>query len=145
MLSHARRGTDVFPASPTTGTSRVGRAREPGAYHGDDARPASRRTRRRCGGEMAPARILIEPNAYHHLNVGDAAMLQIALERLGALWPRARLDVLTDDPERLRGLCPRAVPVPADGRRAWFGDLVPAVHRRLGEGASQRLRRAESA
>jgi len=94
---------------------------------------------------MAPARILIETHAYHHLNVGDAAMLQIALERLGALWPRARLDVLTDDPERLRGLCPRAVPVPADGRRAWFGDLVPAVHRRLGEGASQRLRRAESA
>jgi colanic acid/amylovoran biosynthesis protein len=71
-------------------------------------------------------------------------MLQIALERLGSFWPEASLEVLTDAPERLRALSPRAVPLPATGRRIWFGPLLPAVHRRLSRPASSLLRDVEA-
>ena len=71
-------------------------------------------------------------------------MLNIALERLGAMWPDASLEVLTDSPERLRALCPRAVPLPAAGRRIWFSHLLPGVHRRLGQPAAMLLAAMET-
>lgn len=43
-------------------------------------------------------RILVEPNAHHVLNVGDAAMLQVAVHRLYRLWPTATVEVLTESP-----------------------------------------------
>jgi colanic acid/amylovoran biosynthesis protein len=90
-------------------------------------------------------RILVEPTADELLNAGDAAMLQIALERLRALWPDSSLEVVTDAPERLMALCASAVPVPAaTGRWRWFGALVPVMHRGLPEPARRQLRRWES-
>jgi polysaccharide pyruvyl transferase WcaK-like protein len=65
-------------------------------------------------------RILVEPNAHHLLNLGDVAMLQVAVRRFRALWPGASISVITDDPARLAGCCPSALPVPAAGRRLWF-------------------------
>jgi polysaccharide pyruvyl transferase WcaK-like protein len=65
-------------------------------------------------------RILIEPNAHHLLNLGDVAMLQVAVGRLHSLWPGASISVITDDPVRLAGCCPGTLPVPAAGRRLWF-------------------------
>src|SRR5689334_15760266 len=66
-------------------------------------------------------RILIEPSDYVLRNVGDMAMLQTAVARLSALWPTAGIQVLTDDPARLRLLCPAAIPLPANGRYIWLG------------------------
>jgi polysaccharide pyruvyl transferase WcaK-like protein len=65
-------------------------------------------------------RILVEPNAHHLLNLGDVAMLQVAVGRLRSLWPEASISVITDDPARLAGCCPGALAVPAAGRRLWF-------------------------
>src|SRR4051794_25129025 len=90
-------------------------------------------------------RILVEPNAHHLLNIGDVAMLEIAVERLHGLWPDALVEVITDHPERLVGPCPRAVPVPAQGRRVWFRDhyLSETLHRHLPSPVSRRLLDAE--
>jgi polysaccharide pyruvyl transferase WcaK-like protein len=66
--------------------------------------------------------ILVEPNAHHLLNIGDVAMLEIAIERLVALWPKASIRVITENPERLRLYCPAAQPVDASGRQLWFED-----------------------
>jgi polysaccharide pyruvyl transferase WcaK-like protein len=72
-------------------------------------------------------RILIEPNAHHLLNLGDVAMLQVAVGRLRSLWPDAAISVITDDPARLDICCPGTLPVPAEGRRFWF-DSNPFTH-----------------
>ena len=69
-----------------------------------------------------PLRILVEPSDYILQNVGDMAMMQIAIERLAGLWPDAVIQVLTDDPQRLKELCPRAIPLSARGRQLWLAD-----------------------
>jgi polysaccharide pyruvyl transferase WcaK-like protein len=86
-------------------------------------------------------RILIDPGSYSCLNMGDVAMLQVAVRRLHALWPAASIDVVTDAPERLATYCFGTVPVPASGRRAWFNDkyLFGPLHRVLPQSFSNRL------
>ncbi len=65
-------------------------------------------------------RILIDENDM--TNLGDVAMLQVAVRRLSSLWPDARIDVVTDSESLLERFCPGTHPVPADGRRRWFWD-----------------------
>jgi polysaccharide pyruvyl transferase WcaK-like protein len=86
-------------------------------------------------------RILVEPNAHHLLNHGDTAMLQVAVERLFALWPRASIQVLTENPARLERLCPGVLPVDVEGCRIWFDDyaFTYTLHRLLPRSASRRL------
>lgn len=57
-----------------------------------------------------------------YLNVGDVAMLQVAVSRLKRLWPSAVIQVLTDSPENLARCCPGAVPLLRAGRDLWFND-----------------------
>ena len=63
-----------------------------------------------------PPHVVIDPGSHAVLNLGDVAMLQVAVDRLAGLWPDARIDVLTTDPEALRRHVPRAQPLPAQGR-----------------------------
>jgi polysaccharide pyruvyl transferase WcaK-like protein len=86
-------------------------------------------------------RILVEPNAYHLRNHGDTAMLQIAVERLFALWPDATIHVLTENPARLERLCPGVRALDVRGRRLWFDDyaFTYTLHRLLPRAASRRL------
>jgi polysaccharide pyruvyl transferase WcaK-like protein len=86
-------------------------------------------------------RILVEPNAYHLLNHGDTAMLQIAVERLFELWPDATIHVLTENPARLERLCPGVRALDVRGRRLWFDDyaFTYTLHRLLPRAASGRL------
>ncbi|MFP5319126.1 MAG: polysaccharide pyruvyl transferase family protein [Acidimicrobiia bacterium] len=95
------------------------------------------------GGARRVQRILVEPSAYHLLNLGDVAMLQVAVCRLSALWPSARIDVFTDVPDRLARLCPGADPVPAEGRNAYLNPLPPGdwLWRRLPQ-STRRLARS---
>jgi colanic acid/amylovoran biosynthesis protein len=78
-------------------------------------------------------RIVVDVGSFNCRNMGDVAMLQVALTRLGAIWPAATLQVMTDVPEVLATHCPTAVPLPAAARRIWFepGFLLGRVHRVL--------------
>jgi polysaccharide pyruvyl transferase WcaK-like protein len=68
-----------------------------------------------------PYRILVDSGDYSCGNLGDVAMLMVALRRLRNVFPDARLDVLTDNPGVLSAHCPEARPVPRKGRDQWFG------------------------
>jgi polysaccharide pyruvyl transferase WcaK-like protein len=90
-------------------------------------------------------RLLVQPGAHHLQNMGDVAMLAVAVERLQELWPDATIGVITESARELAVHCPRAVPVPLDGRRLWLDQpfLGYAVQRRLPRSLARRVRDAE--
>ena len=55
---------------------------------------------------MPIKRIRVENNSRHHLNVGDVAMLQVAVNRLREVFPEAQVTVPSPVPDRLSALCP---------------------------------------
>jgi colanic acid/amylovoran biosynthesis protein len=65
-------------------------------------------------------RIFIFPSAPHCDNLGDVAMLQIAIRRLKELWPATSFQVLTDTPQALKIHCPGVEPVPMRGCKHWL-------------------------
>ena len=69
---------------------------------------------------VARPQIVVDPGSHALLNAGDVAMLQVCLARLEALWPQARLRVLTTAPDVLARVFPAAEPLPAQGRYSWF-------------------------
>ena len=75
--------------------------------------------------------ILVDSCAYTCQNVGDMAMLSVAVSRLRHLWPRALIQIITDAPDRVVALCGDVQPVPVHGRR------LVLEHRLFGRG--QRL------
>lgn len=68
-------------------------------------------------------RVLIENGSHGMRNLGDIAMLQVAVHRLQGLWPHASIDVLTGAEDRLIQLCPNVRPVPERGSRIWSQGL----------------------
>jgi colanic acid/amylovoran biosynthesis protein len=82
--------------------------------------------------------IVVEPSDYVMRNVGDMAMLQAAIARMANRWPDARIDVLTDDPEGLVRLAPRATPISARGRAVWLEDEGRRALGRIGRRLSGR-------
>ena len=77
-------------------------------------------------------KVLIDNGSYGMQNLGDAAMLQVATERFGRLWPEAEVMVVTNRPDRLRRVAPRATPVPT------FGHLFGPAHR-IAAGIERRM------
>ena len=67
-----------------------------------------------------PPRVVVEPSDYVLRNFGDMAMLRSAVEGLATVLPGATIQVLTDEPEVLRALCPSAVPLAGDSRQQWL-------------------------
>jgi polysaccharide pyruvyl transferase WcaK-like protein len=55
-------------------------------------------------------------------NMGDVSMLQVAVERLRVLFPKASIEVLTDSAENLGRFCPGAKPLDNRGRAIWFAN-----------------------
>jgi polysaccharide pyruvyl transferase WcaK-like protein len=66
-------------------------------------------------------------------NLGDVAMLQVAVNRLLALWPNSEVQVLTDSPEDLARHCPGARAVSRAGGRCLVdnGVILGRLHRLL--------------
>lgn len=60
--------------------------------------------------------------AGEYQNVGDVAMLQVAVKRLRRNWPSASIEVLTDSPANLARFCPDTKPLPRAGRDLWIGN-----------------------
>jgi polysaccharide pyruvyl transferase WcaK-like protein len=64
----------------------------------------------------------MEPSEYAYLNIGDTAMLQVAVARLKGLFPHADIQVFTHDPIGLTFYCPDAIPLTTSGRQSWLKD-----------------------
>lgn len=92
-------------------------------------------------------RVLVECGDYRCGNMGDVAMLQVTVARLGELWPGAAIRVMTWDPERLARYCPGVEPVPGRGRDTWLADrtLLGRLHGVLPKAASRALVRSRHA
>ena len=76
-------------------------------------------------------RILVDNGTYALENMGDVIMLQACVARLRAMWPGARVGVLTRKPERLARYIPDAEPVNALGRDHFVtpGSVLGKPHR----------------
>jgi colanic acid/amylovoran biosynthesis protein len=83
----------------------------------------------------------LNAGAAEYKNMGDVAMLQVAVARLLSLWPHARVEVLTESPSNLARYCPGARPLPRAGCTCWVGDrvLLGRYHQFLPKWASVRL------
>ncbi len=63
--------------------------------------------------------ILIENGTYQMQNMGDVAMLQVALARILNHWPHACLAVLNEAPDLLQQIYSQAVSVSPRAKHAW--------------------------
>lgn len=76
--------------------------------------------------------VLIDPASYECRNLGDLAMLQVAIQRWRALWPSASIAVLTNTPDALASIAPTAIPVSARARSIWLNiHVLGRLHPRL--------------
>ncbi len=67
-------------------------------------------------------RVVVDPGSHAVLNLGDVAMLQVAVSRMKDIWPSASIEVLTTDPDRLARHCPGVRPLASAGRYVWMED-----------------------
>ena len=66
----------------------------------------------------------LNTGAAEYKNLGDVAMLQVAIARLLSLWPDACIDVLTESPADLVRHCPSVSPLPRAGCMFLMEDRV---------------------
>jgi polysaccharide pyruvyl transferase WcaK-like protein len=64
-------------------------------------------------------RIFIDQFVYDQRNKGNVSLLQTAVNRLSELWPKARIDVLTESPYSLKLYCPNVHPVSYYSSHNW--------------------------
>ncbi len=83
----------------------------------------------------------LNAGAGEYKNMGDVAMLQVAVDRLLDMWPNARIEILTESPSNLARYCPGANPLPRAGCECWVGDrtLLGRFHQFLPNWASLQL------
>lgn len=74
-------------------------------------------------------RIIIDNGAHTLRNVGDIAMLQVAIQRIRECYPRAELMVLTTRPDLLPRYCPGTTPLSVASRDASYDPHRPALPR----------------
>src|SRR4026207_1889674 len=88
-------------------------------------------------------RFLLLPGTYDCKNLGDLAMLQVAVARLLRQVPAARVRVLTHDSLALKGHCPDIEWVPTESWRRWrTAKILPRWLWREGEARFRRHRPA---
>jgi colanic acid/amylovoran biosynthesis protein len=86
-------------------------------------------------------RIIVDPSSFDCLNMGDVAMLQVAVARLRRQWPESVIQVFTNDPVALSLHCPDTEPLPHSGRTFWFSDqeILGRLHEHIPANASRAL------
>jgi polysaccharide pyruvyl transferase WcaK-like protein len=87
------------------------------------------------------ANILVIPSYPKLLNAGDAAMLQVALTRIGRRWPDSRLQVLANGEKQLARCYPSAEYVPSTPWDLWFSSPFGRFSRTLPASSSTGLER----
>ena len=88
--------------------------------------------------------ILVDSCSYNCQNVGDLAMLTVAVSRLRELWPSAAIQVITNAPERIARHCGAVATIPVRGR--WLllqNRLLGPAHRWLPAGMAETWDRFE--
>ncbi|HUB83332.1 MAG TPA: polysaccharide pyruvyl transferase family protein [Bryobacteraceae bacterium] len=90
-------------------------------------------------------RILVESSTYHCQNMGDLAMMLVAVNRIYRHCPGASIRMLTLAPESLNRFFSAVVPVPAEARSQWANShsLLGGYARRLPDSLANRLRSLE--
>jgi polysaccharide pyruvyl transferase WcaK-like protein len=85
--------------------------------------------------------VMLVPCNTRCLNMGDVAMLQVAVTRLRTLWPDEELRIFTSDAAALVHYCPGVTPVMLPDRPGWCMDhyLGGRLHTWLPEPWSERL------
>ena len=85
--------------------------------------------------------ITIIPCNTRCLNMGDVAMLQVAVSRLRARWPAHEIRAFTTDPAALRRYCPAVTPVSLPDQPEWCRDRYVGgrLHDWLPSGAADAL------
>jgi polysaccharide pyruvyl transferase WcaK-like protein len=76
-------------------------------------------------------KILVEQSGYPLRNMGDLAMLQMAIERLKTQWADAEIQVFTSSPQQLHRHCPHTQAIQPLGRQLWFHPLFPPLEKAL--------------
>jgi polysaccharide pyruvyl transferase WcaK-like protein len=88
--------------------------------------------------------ILVDSCSYNCQNVGDIAMLKVAVSRLRELWPSASIQVITNAPERIARHCGDVETVPVRGRQLLLqARLLGPVRRWLPGRISETCERVE--
>ena len=94
---------------------------------------------------MDTPRILLDSGAGGFCNMGDVAMLQVAVRRLQELWPGAQITIGTSETAKLARLCPGVRTVSPQGRHLFLsnGSLMGTAlsHRLPGRERALRMRR----
>jgi colanic acid/amylovoran biosynthesis protein len=92
-------------------------------------------------------KILVDSCSYNCQNVGDLAMLTVAVSRLRELWPSASIRVITNAPDLIArhcGVYGDVTTVPVAGRRMLLGEsLLGRVEKRLPESVATRWQAVE--
>jgi polysaccharide pyruvyl transferase WcaK-like protein len=78
--------------------------------------------------------VVVDPGSHTCRNMGDVAMLQVAVARIGSVLPGTTIYTLTDDPAELARQCTAAQPLSNSARQVWVDD------RQLWGGARRVLR-----
>jgi polysaccharide pyruvyl transferase WcaK-like protein len=73
-------------------------------------------------------KILVENSGYHLNNMGDLAMLKVAIERLSQIWPDASFEVFTTAPDKLVSLFPEVKPLSPSGRAIWLSPFIKSAY-----------------
>ena len=68
--------------------------------------------------------IIIENGSYHMKNLGDVAMLKVAINRCREFYPKAKIYVTTDDQELLFTEFPDVIPVEISYKQSWFNTRI---------------------
>lgn len=84
-------------------------------------------------------RILIENGGYRLTNMGDLAMLQVAVSRLKNLWPDALIEVLTIAPDLLEKFCPETLPLVTPNSFTWVSCFPTRLHKLMPNSTTQQL------
>ncbi len=90
-------------------------------------------------------RIVVEPGSYACQNMGDVAMMQVAVARIEEFWPSTQIEIVTSRPDQLSRFCPSAEPIPVEERDAWLWSrsLLGRFREKLPAGISASARRLE--
>ncbi|MGA2504910.1 MAG: polysaccharide pyruvyl transferase family protein [Anaerolineales bacterium] len=94
--------------------------------------------------EIKPLRILVDHGGYGFANLGDLALLQVAVIRIYQHFPDAKLFIFTDSTQTLKKYFPGAIPVLPQLRKNWNeAKIIPIPERFLPEPWTKKLSHLE--